>query len=277
MSPTQPADYLVVLDVSPPSDIPAAAAAWVQALGGTSMDHARHLRGCRGIAAERLDKPSADKLAAALTAAGTRAWSVAAQLLPPLPRPLTASRLDPTDPDKLELQIALTGPPDAIAWRQIVLMLPARRTETRKTVTVKPKKSVGIGTVALAASTGIGAGKVLSAMRNKSEPGKVDIDTTSRALVEIVAVAPLRRVHAYADRLDYSVLGDEREQGKGNFAKLLAKMRERARPELAGHAALDRFIADGSLPGMLIVQDNNELAAIARWLLLRAAAQRIAR
>ena len=267
-------DHLVVLDHWPPTDIAAAAAAWSQEMGGAAMDHARQLRTCRGVAKQRLHTDQAEKLAAALTRSGAQAWAMSAGMLGQLPRPLVASRLDPNNADVLSAQIALTGPPQTIAWRQVLSLLPARRCESRVVMT-KKAKGVSTASMVMAATTGIGAGKALKAIRNKSDKGEQHIDTSARALIEIVAVGPLRRVHAYADRLDYSVLGAQRVQGLQNFTLLLERLRARCRPNLASDSILMGFVADGSLPSMLHVEDNNELAAVSRWLLLRAAARRL--
>ncbi len=268
-------DHLVVLDVWPPADVQAAAQAWATMFGGTAMDHARQLRACKGIAAQRLSEVDARSLATALTDAGALSYAVHQSMMSALPRPLTASRLDPSHEDALYTQVKLTGPPEKVPWRQIVLVLPARKQITRTTTTVT-KEKVGIGTAALALSTGIGAGKVIKAIRNKGGDVQTRTDHSSRELVEIVAVGPLRRIHAYGDRLDYSVLGKDRVQGKGNFPRLLSQLLPRLRPELASHGALRRFIKDGGVPASLHIGDNNELAAMSRWLLLRSAARRLA-
>lgn len=268
-------DWLVVLDTWPPRDIAAAAAAWQQALGGAAMDHARTLRSCTGIPIERIDEPQARQLASALTAAGAVAWPAQMTMLPRLPRPRTASRLQ-LQGDALHAQVALTGPPETIALAKIVLVLPAAKIEVRTTGGGVKKPKVGIGTIALAATTGLGAGKVLKAARGKGEAVPLEVDESTRPLVEIVAVGPLRRYHAFADRLDYSVLGDQRVQGKRNFTVLLSQVAAATRPELASRPALDRYLADGTLPSILQVEDNNGLAAVSRWLLLRGAMRRLA-
>jgi len=268
-------DWLVVLDVWPPADIPAASSAWTRTLGGTQMDHARQLRSCTGIAAQRLTEADARKLAAALSGAKCRAFAAPAAMVQRLPRPLVASRLDPR-PDALHAQVSLTGPAESIPYKRIVLVLPAARIETKTVGGGVKKPKVGIGTAALAATTGIGAGKVIKAIRGKGEALPEETHSSNRALVELVCVGPLQRFQGYADRLDYSVLGDERVQGKRNFGLLLGRIRDRTRADLASRPALDRYIDTGQLPGLLTTSDNNELAAVSRWLLLRGAVRRLA-
>ena len=267
--------FLVVLDTWPPADVPPAAKAWAEALGAAQMDCARSLRSCVGIPIHGVDEQTATKLAAALTRAGARAWPAAEALVARLPRPVTASRLEVDGPNLLA-QVALTGPPEQIPLAKIVLVLPAGRLEQRTIGGGTKKTKVGIGTVALAATTGFGAGKVISAIRGKGKDIPIEIDTSLRALVEIVSIGPLKRLHGLANRLDYSVLGAEQVQGRRNFSRLLEQIAASTRPNLASRPALDRFIADGTVPDVLRAKDNNGLAAVSRWLLLRGAMRRFA-
>ncbi len=270
------APHLVVLDRFPPRDIAGAANAWRSALGGMTGDHARALRSCTGLVAEGVPEADARKLAAALTQAGARAWALPAAMVPRLPKPLSASRLDPNDPSDLLAQISLTGAPTRVPWRQVVLVLPAHQ-RVERVVAARKKKSVGLATVAMAVTTGIGAGKVVGAMRQRaSDTGPAEVDASTRELVELVAVGPYRRVHAYADRLDYQPLGESLTGARANFHRLLGALRERTRPELASRGVLDAYLTTGTVPPSLQVVDSNGIAATARWLLLRSAAQRLA-
>lgn len=268
-------DWLVVMDALPVADVPKVAAAWVEALGGTQMDRARTLRSTTGIAKGRLTEEHARTLSSALTNAGAVAYAVNAAMVPRLPKPLTARKLDPRD-DALYAQVALTGPPLKLEWNKIVLTLPAIRLETRTTGGGVKKTKVGIGTVAIAAATGFGAGKVISAIRGKGEAQAAVTNHLQHSLVEILALGPLRRIHGPATRLDYSVLGDVDPAGKRNFAALLQLLAERTNPSLASAGVLRRYIDTAEVPAMLRVDDSNGLAAVSRWLLLRGAMRRLA-
>ena len=269
--------HLVVLDQFPPADIPAAAAACRTALGGMTSDHARALRSCTGIIAEGVEEAVAQALAKALSNAGTKAWALSCAMVPRLPRPLSAARLDATDATDLVAQISLTGPPQRIPWRQIVLVLPVHL-HTQRTVAARKKPTVGLATAAMALTTGIGAGKVVKAMRKRSsDDAPAEVDASTRELVEIVAVGPYRRVQGYADRLDYQALAGPLGPARANFQRLLAALRDQTRPELASRSVLDAYLGRGVGPGSLQVVDNNGIAATARWMLLRGVALRLSR
>lgn len=270
--------YLVALKTLPVADVAASAAAWVRALGGTQADATRALRTCDGVLMERLDADRAKRLVAALRSAGCEAWALPQQLIPRPPKPRVASALDLSQPDTIGAQIALTGPPQRIPWSKVVLVMPAvLPLERHKMVSNKPAR-VGVGRAAIALSTGIGAKKVMGAVRERVKGGPdtlTETETEHRRVVEIWSVNPWARVQAFQDRLDYSALPGAGPSSRDNFITLLATLGRRSSPQMTGRGLLAEAVRAREVPAACHGADNNGVGAIGRWLLLRAAAMRL--
>jgi CRP/FNR family transcriptional regulator, cyclic AMP receptor protein len=264
---------VVVLKKWPLADPQVGAAVMAKVLGGVAMDHARHLGNCRGIAADGIPVAQAKALQAAFHAAQIGAWAAASNTVPQLPSVVHASRIDPRHRDGIHCQVALAGPPDVLPWDRVVLVLPAMWRESK---TVRkgsaPAKPGMIKKVASAGPAGM-AMKALKSAR-PSTGGKTEIDTSLRPMVLIVCAKPLMRIHAFADRLDYQVLGNEMGIGLANFHELLGKLRQATRPDIPSRGALDRYLANRPMPSWLSVNDNATLGLTARWLFLRGEIRR---
>ncbi len=261
------AEAVVVLQRWPVENVEAAAGLLARALGHTPMDHARRLRACRGIAAERIDPRTAQALAKALSGAGTAAAAAPSDLIPQLPAAVHARRIDPRPKEGLACQVAMTGEPDVLPWKRIVMVLPALWVQSR---TVRsgpaPKKQGMLKKAASMSPTGM-AMKAMKAARPTTGGDKTV--ESARPMVVIVCAKPLMRIHAFADRLDYSVLGRHMSQGLANFHTLLGALRSRTRPDLPSRPLLDAYLANRPLPPWLHVGDNNDLLQTARWLFFR--------
>lgn len=267
--------FLVVLDRWPLKDAAPAGRAVSQAIGGTPIDRAVMLRNCRGIAAERLDEPTARSIVAALASADCKAWAAPEDLVPRLPKALTARRLDPRGEVALLAQVRMTGPPDELPWNRILLAVPATWNEVKVALSKPAAKGRSMASTAMSIATTGGVG-LLFDKKVGAEPGGRAESASSDAMLElVVAGPPLRRYHAFASRMDYSALGKTAEQGADNWQALLGVLRGRLRAEVTGGALIDRALAQGPLPAALQVSDANDLGRTTRWLMLRAAMRRL--
>ncbi len=259
---------VIVLEKWPLAAPQAGAAVMTMVLGGVAIDHARHLGSCRGVAADGLPTAQAKALEKAFIKAGIGARAAPANTVPALPHVVHASRIDPRHREGLHCQVALTGPPEVLRWDQLVLVLPTMWQET-KTVRkgAAPAKPGMLKKVASAGPAGMAMMALKAAQ--PSTGGKTEIDTSLRPMVLLVCANPLMRIHAFADRLDYQVLGSEMTAGLANFHTLLNKLRHATRPDIPSRGALDRYLANQPLPAWLQVSDNATLGMTARWLLLR--------
>ena len=130
---------------------------------------------------------------------------------------------------------------------------------------------------------------MLMAKKPKASDGQLEIsEDVSPMLVLIIAGGPgggLRRLHVFANRCDYRVLGDAFSPGSPgggssvtqNWRTLLAQLGERLRPDLAGGDLLRAAAAGRAPPPWLTIDDNNELGRSVRWLMCTAALRRLGR
>ncbi len=267
--------FVVVLDALEIADPEAAARALAASLGGAVVDHAQALAHSFGLVGAAMPRERAEATVRALRSVGCGARTAPAGLAPGVPRPLTTRLLDPRAADALTAQIGLTGPPERMPWSRILLVVPAMMQRKAKVAAKKQSgpsfahKVVGVATGAAVLSSIRKLGTSKTAERSA---WRVDADP----MIAIVAANPLRRVHAFAERLDYSVLGSKMVVGGENLRPLVAMIRERCRGDLAGAALLDGWLAGGPVPEPLWVEDGNTLARLGRWLLVRSALDRLA-
>ena len=267
--------YLVASAAYPIPDIPAAARALVEACGGSLGDRTVQLRRCRGIIADNLPQDHAQNMTDALQKAGCKAWCLPTAAIPALPRPLTAHTLDPRDPAHLSAQIHFSGPPELLQWTHIAAVLPARWQLTSRTdEMLAPKRQTLSATVLDVAMTG--GMRTMLASRTAQKTGKQIETVQNDAMVEIVALQPLRRVHAFASRMDHGPLEGRGVQGADNWKLLLQALHDRTRPTTVGRALLEAAIRGEDSPPMLHIGDQNDLGRTMRWLMILATLERMA-
>ncbi|HAN30477.1 MAG TPA: hypothetical protein DCQ06_02665 [Myxococcales bacterium] len=271
--------YLVALDQLPVADVSAIADAWLSVMGGVKADITRQLRSTNGVLAENLDLGKARALHRTLNRGGCRCWALPQDMIPRPPKPRVASKLDLSDPKELRAQISLTGPPETIPWSKVVLALPAVVPLERHRMVANRAPSVGIGRVALAVSTGIGAKRVMGAVKQRVKGGPEKLTETNRHMrrvIEIWRVGPWGRIQGYQDHLDYSVLQEQSQNSMDNFLQLIDDLQQHLSPKLAGQREVALTLKQGDIPAHCYGDDNNGVGAIGRWLLIRSAAMRIA-
>jgi len=261
--------HLVALSQFPPQDLAAAARALVTCCGGTLGDRTVQLRRCRGILADNLPQDLAQAMAAALLAAHCPAWALPAAAIPALPRPVTARSLDARDAEHLKAQVHFSGPPELLAWRHIVALLPARWQVTQVAEERAPAKRQNFATTAFDVAT-TGGMRTLLKKPSGDKTGKRIESVQSDAMLEIVALQPLRRIHAFANRMDHGPLAGRGLQGADNWKLLLQALHDRTRLETVGRAWLEAELRAEPLPASLTVQDQNDLGRTTRWLLILA-------
>ena len=265
---------LVVLDSWPLSDVAAAAAALVSCVGGTATDRARQLSVCRGIVAEGLTPVMGDAMAGALVAAGHTAWAAPAELVGVLPRPVTSRRLDPRDPEQLEANVRMTGPPLRIPYARVLALVPAVWTEAGSVGAAPAKKGTSMAGIAVSVATTGGIGLLLKG-KPKAAGGPRKTTNAALPMIEIMAAGGIR-IQAFAHRMDYSALGKAGARGEDNWRELITLLRQRARAAVVGGELVDAWLQDGLLPAWLQSADSNDLGRSVRWLMLRSALRRLA-
>ena len=268
--------YLVATAQYPIEDVNTAARAWVACSGGALADRTVQLRRCRGIVVENLGRDEASALATSLSQAGCRAWALPAMAIPVLPRPLTAHCLDLRDPEHLKAQVHFTGPPEFIAWNHIAAVVPAHWQTTQRTLDRAVPQRQNIGAAALDLATTGGIGTLLRARSANKQPGSWSETVQADSMVEIVALAPLRRIQAFASRMDYGPLLVHGVQGGDNWKLLLEALHAHVRPDAVGRGYLEATLRGEDLPPSLHVSDQHDLGRTTRWMLILATLKRLA-
>ncbi len=266
--------YLVAAAHFPIPNLAAAASAVAQACGGPVVDRTVQLRRCRGIVADNLPREQAEAMAGALVQAGCQAWSLPAADIPALPPALTAHCLDPRDPQNLLAAVHFTVPPELLPWTHIAAVLPAKWHVTRHTEERAPMRMSYGGAVLDQALTG---GWQMQRMMagNTEKTGHSSEKVYAEAMVEIVALQPLRRIHAFAGHIDYSPLAQHGVQGADNWKHLLQALHDRTRAATVGRALLEAAIRGEDAPAMLHVSDQGDLGRTVRWLMILATLERV--
>ncbi len=270
------ADLQLILQTWPMPDVRLAAPLFAQHAGGTAADRAQHLARCRGIAADRLEENAARAVVRAWREVGIIAWALPLTTLPEFARPVVARLVDVREPDVLLAQISFSGPAERIPLRQVVLALPGRWQSTLlQQEQVAKKKNTAVSVMFDVATTG-GIRTLLSSRPSQNTAGKITESQTDEPMLELATVAPARRIHVFARRLDYRTLRQPaRERVEDNWRLWLAELQAVLRPELAGADRLARTVATGLVERDAIVADANDLGRTGRWLMLRAMAARL--
>ncbi len=270
------AELQLVLRDWPMPDVRLAAPIFAQHAGGTAADRAQQLARCRGIAADRLDETAARAVVRAWADVGIVAWALPLTILPEFARPVVARIVDLREPDVLVAQISLSGPPERIPARQVVLALPGRWQSTQQIQEqAAKKKTSAVGVMFDVATTG-GIKTMLQSRPSTNAPGKVVEQQTDEPMLELATVAPARRIHVFARRLDYRTLPETRERVEDNWRLWLAQLQRAVRPDVAGAERLAKMLATGQVDRDALVADANDLGRTGRWLMLRAMAARMA-
>lgn len=268
--------YLVATAHFPIEDVNAAARAWVACGGGSLADRTVQLRRCRGIVVDNVSRDEASSVATALSQAGCRAWALPGAAIPVLPRPLTAHSLDFRDPEHLKAQVRFTGPPELVAWNHIAAVVPAHWQTSQRTQDRAVQQRQNIGAAALDFATTGGIGTLMRARNANKQPGSWSETVQSDDMVEIVALAPLRRIQVFASRMDYAPLLERGVQGSDNWKLLLDALCARTRPDAVGRAYLEAALRGEELPASLHVSDQHDLGRTTRWMLILATLRRMA-
>ncbi len=263
-------EWLVIVAQWPIADVPAVSAIYAQTLGGAASDAAQLLRRCRGIVAERLSESDALQLADHLTRSGIAARAFAANRLPDFARPVVAKMVDLRDPDALIAQISITGPPERIPFRHVVLTLPGRWQTSITTVEQAKKKGVSMVGLAMDLAMTGGVKTMLQSRPGTKEPDKVIESKDDEPMLELATVAPGRRIHVFARRLDYRNLMQQQGRVEDNWRQWLQELQARVRPGVAGADRLQRVLAGAQAPRDTIVSDVNDLGRTAKWLMFSA-------
>ena len=110
--------------------------------GGVWQDWSRAIVRGMGILHSGLSQSEAEDLARVLTQDNVEADAFPEDLVPPLPRPRMARKIDFTDETALHAQVGYTGPPESVPWEDVLLLSPALHIE--KTVKQPEKKKKGM-------------------------------------------------------------------------------------------------------------------------------------
>ncbi len=255
----------------------ACAAIVAPALGAHPSDVAMQFARSDGLLELPLSAETAAPLAEALRAAGQAWYAVQPTMVPRLPKPLTASSLDPRHDDALRLAVRMTGPPELVDPRRVLAAVPLRWSTTSTQANLPNQPSVGAQVSRVATSIALTGGLVrFGGSSNKgSKPAQTIVSERSLlALVVLDGPGQLRRLHVYADRCDYRVLPAPVPNVDANWRALLEAVRARVRPQQAGADLLDAGIARDD-DALWTFGDDNALADRLRWLILRAALLRM--
>lgn len=263
-------DWLVIVAQWPIADVPLASTIYAQALGGAASDAAQLLRRCRGIVAERLGESNAVQLSDNLAKNGIAARAFATNRLPDFARPVVAKMVDLRDPEVLVAQISVTGPPERIPYRHVVLTLPGRWQTSVTSVEQAKKKGVSMVGLAMDLAMTGGVKTMLQSRPSNKEPDKVVESKDDEPMLELATVAPGRRIHVFARRLDYRNLMQQQGRVEDNWRQWLQELQARVRPGLAGGDRLQRVLAGAPASRDTIVSDVNDLGRTARWLMYGA-------
>lgn len=265
-----------------PTAIDAAASAAVLApvLGGHPSDVTMQLRRSDGLIELPIPPAETGPVVASLHAAGQRWFAVAPTMVPRLPKALTASALDPRPTEAMLLSVRMTGPAERVEPKRVLAAVPVRWGVATTTSAGTPApKSQSVGKVAMSIATTGGVGLLFGSKGSKGDKATAKSTTTvvERAMLALVVLdgpGVLRRLHVFADRCDYRVLGAPAPSVEANWRALLDAVRARLRPQQAGAALLDAAIA-GESAGLWSFDDDNALAERLRWLILCATLRRM--
>lgn len=258
-------------------DAGACAAIVAPVLGAHPSDVAMQIARSDGLFELPLAAEAVSPLAEALRAAGQAWYAVQPTMVPRLPKPLTASSLDPRHDDALRLAVRMTGPPELVDPRRVLAAVPLRWSTTTTQANLPKQASMGSQVTRVAKSVALTGGLSLLGGGGKTASTPAQISISERSLLALVVLdgpGQLRRLHVYADRCDYRVLPAPAPSVDANWRALLEAVRARVRPQQAGAALLDAAIARDDA-ALWTFGDDNALADRLRWLILRAALLRM--
>ena len=267
---------VVVLDKWPIDNVDDAARACAAVLGGVYLDHANKLRQCRGIVADQLPPEQGKRLAGALRKAGCGARALSDDLVPRLPKANTARRLDPRDDDNLLAQVQMSGLPEIIPWQRVALIVPTIWHDVEQTKGGAPKKKASIIATARSMAPTSMVRSALKGPRSERAGTMTQARMAKRLVLDIIAVQPLERLRAHADRLDYSVLEHTQMNSKANWKSLVAALQHKAGDNLVGGQILQQYLRKDELPDWLNVDGAADLSRSLRWLMLCEVSERMA-
>jgi CRP-like cAMP-binding protein len=261
-------EEVVVLAAWPLADTVRAGEAIASVLGGLAADHAGQLARNRGMASGPLHSAQAGQLVQALASVDVAAGKVATSALPTLPAAETAWRLNPSREDALVFQIGTEGKLERVPWAQVIAVVPCYWLEDRRVSDKRPaKKKPSAAKSAMGIATG---GIALQMLKAPKLEGGMTTQTDARLGLEVVLSRPLRRVRAYADRLDYSVLGEVAPKREANWLRLLGVLGPRLHPRAVGRDLLAALLNGTEPPTWLAVKSDGELKRTLVWLFARS-------
>lgn len=261
-------EEVVVLAAWPLADTVRAGEAIASVLGGLAADHAGQLARNRGMASGPLHSAQAGQLVQALASVDVAAGKVATSALPTLPAAETAWRLNPSREDALVFQIGTEGKLERVPWAQVIAVVPCYWLEDRRVSDKRPaKKKPSAAKSAMGIATG---GIALQMLKAPKLEGGMTTQTDARLGLEVVLSRPLRRVRAYADRLDYSVLGEVAPKREANWLRLLGVLGPRLHPRAVGRDLLAALLNGTEPPAWLAVKSDGELKRTLVWLFARS-------
>lgn len=213
-----------------------------------------------GIVGEPSAAEEAEELAAALTAAGHPAVAVPVGLLEEPPAATLVTRAELSG-DGFDVVAGRAGAePQRLVWTHMKVLSAGAVTETSsKTVTEGPsagEKAVRLGATLV---TGIPMMGGKTKTRQVSEERRIPF-------IELLFVAPARRIRIYAAEFDYTVLGPKMSySAELNFRALVSELAARAPGALRGKGA--RALLAKAPSGELSYESFEDVQREERWLL----------
>ncbi len=217
-----------------------------------------------GIVAEPSAAEEAEALAAELSAAGLAAVAVPIGLLEELPAAIIATKAELSG-DGFDVFAGRVGAEcERLVWTHLKTLSAGVVTESAlKTVTEGPtlaEKSVRLG---MTLATG------LPLMGGKAKTRQV-AEERRAPFIEMIFVAPARRIRIFAAEFDYTALGPKMSySAELNFRALTAELAARAPGALRGRGA--RAVLAKAPSGELAYESFEDVWREERWLLALAA------
>lgn len=213
-----------------------------------------------GIVAEPSTAEEAEALASALTAAGQAAVAVPVSLLEEPPAAIAVTKAELSG-DGFDVLAGRAGAEiQRLVWTHLKVLSAGAVTETsRKTVTEGP--STGEKVVRLGATLVTG----LPLLGGKSKTRKV-LEERRTPFIEMIFVAPARRIRILAAEFDYTALGPKMSySAELNFRALVLELAARAPAALRGKGA--RAILAKAPSRELTYDSFDDAQREERWLL----------
>ncbi|MFI5350688.1 MAG: hypothetical protein ACHQ2Z_14170 [Elusimicrobiota bacterium] len=232
-----------------------------------ALDFVAAVRRSWGLIAESLPAGDAEALAAELTAAGQTALAAPSSLLEAPQPPVPVAKAEFSGDGFDVVSGRENTAPERLSWTRLAALC-AAGLEVRTSTTVTETSPMDIGEKAMRLGLTMATG--IPMMGSKKEVKRV-VETKDRALMlDLLFLAPSRRLRIDARAFDYSLLGPKMGYGaEVNFHALLAELVARAPGSLRGKGT--RAMLARRPAGESHYESLDELEREERWLLTLAA------